>query len=656
MSQTPAPEWFSAGELAELGLPGLPSTKRGMQLQIDREGWEARTCDVRGALARKRKARGGGVEYHVSLLPEAARAKLMIAAHGRVQAERPDRESAWLRWELLPAGVKAQAHHRLEILGQVEALIRHGMGKTAAIDEVVRQTVREARLQGEAESLCASTVHGWFALVAGVPPEDRCAYLAPAYQGRQATRDCPPDAWDLYKGDYLRQSKPPHAGCYRRLARKAAEMGWQIPSAKTLQRRLDAEIPLPVQTYLRHGAEALTHAFPHLERDRASIFPMQILNLDGHTWDVKVVWPDGTISRPLSLAVQDIASGKILAIRHDMTLNHHLVRLALGDTFRDHGLCDTLLMDNGRENTAAAISGGHKRLRCAKTPEEEPAGLLKTLGIKAIFATPYWGQAKPIERAFRNFAHDIAKGPEFEGAYTGHNPVSKPDNYDTRAVPYAEFAHIVARELAFYNDQAGRRGAGMNGKSFNQVFAERSAGRPVRRLTPEQLRLCMLASKPVSMDPRTHEVKVEGHRYWSEALANTKAQRVIVRFDPEQMGLPAYVYSLDGRLLAEADRIGVGSFDKLSDGRGQNAARRERDRGVKLVAKAERKLAAQDVAAQYASPAPPEEPVAPSNVVAPPFGVPRTPAQLGGGRRPVPTFEEFDDDYDRGVAAILGGG
>ena len=64
MSVGGAQEWFSAGELAELGLPGLPSTKRGMQLQIDREGWENRECDTRGPLARKRKARGGGVEYH----------------------------------------------------------------------------------------------------------------------------------------------------------------------------------------------------------------------------------------------------------------------------------------------------------------------------------------------------------------------------------------------------------------------------------------------------------------------------------------------------------------------------------------------------------------------------------------------------------------
>lgn len=653
MTKPGAQEWFSAGELAKLNLPGLPSTTRGVLDRAAAEGWGQRECDVNGPLARKRKARGGGVEYHVSLLPEAARAKLMLATQGRVQAERADRETTWLRWERLPEGVKAQARHRLEIVGQVEALIRAGMGKTTAVAHVVGQVVREARLQGEPVTLCASTVHGWFALIAGVPPEDRCAYLAPAYGGRTAKAEIPDEAWDLYKGLYLTQSKLPHSACYRRVERKAAEMGWSIPIGKTFSRRLDQEVPPSAQTLFRYGPEALSHAFPHLSRDRSSVAPMQILNLDGHTWDVRVAWPDGTISRPLSLAVQDIASGKILAIRHDMTLNHHLVRLALGDTFRDHGLCETLLMDNGRENTAAAISGGQKRLRCAKTPEEEPSGLLKTLGIKAIFATPYWGQAKPIERAFRNFAHDIAKGPEFVGAYTGHNTTSKPENYGGRAVPYAEFAHIVARELAFYNDQAGRRGAGMNGRSFNQVFEAGAAERPARRLTPEQLRLCMLASRPVRMHPLTGEVTVEGHRYWSPALGDVKRQRVTVRFDPEQMDLPAYVYSLDGRLLAAADRVGMGSFDNLSHGRGQRKALRDWTRAEKLKADALRRLTPRDTAAQLQTTAEPEVAAEAPKVVRPNFTAPRTAEQLGKAAQ---GQSDFDANWERGLSRVLGGG
>jgi putative transposase len=644
-------EWFSAAELADLGgVGGLPATKPGVLKLVRREGWLGRCDETRGALSRKRHGRGGGVEFHVSLLPETAQVQLLAACEPKM---RPDRDSMWARWDRLPGGLKAEAQQRLEIIERVEAYQKHGMGKAAAIEAVVSQAAREARAAGRPAPFQVSTLYGWLKHIDGVAHHDRVAYLVPDYQGRTTTADCTPDAWEFYKGDYLRQSKPAHAACYRRLQRAALDNGWTIPSAKTLQRRLEAEAPPAVQTYLRHGESALDHAFPYLQRSRAGVAPMQILNLDGHTWDVMVRWPNGTISRPHALAVQDIASSKILAIRHDLTLSHHLVRLALGDTFREFGLPEVVMADNGRENTAQAIAGGQHRLRWGKTPEEEPDGLLKILGVRLLPVTPYWGQAKPIERAFRDFAHDLAKGPEFEGAYTGHNTVSKPENHGSRAIPFEEFEHIVRREIAFYNAQLGRRGIGKNGRSFDQVFAEGIGRRPAPRLTAEQLRLCLLASKPVSMDPQSGAVAVEGHRYWSPELGAVKRQKVIVRFDPERMELPAYVYSTTGRLLAEAPRMMAGTFDSASDGREHRKALRDYRRGQKLSADAVRRLSPQDVAARLAgAPAPAAMP-ADEKVVALNFAAPRSPEELGA---PATDPTDFNAKWLAGVARLGGGG
>jgi hypothetical protein len=350
------------------------------------------------------------------------------------------------------------------------------------------------------------------------------------------------------------------------------------------------------------------------------------------------------------VAVQDIASGLITGIRHDLSLTSHLVRLALCDTFRDYGLCNELFVDNGRENAAQAISGGQRRLRWGKTPEQEPDGLLKSLGVKVSAVAPFWGQAKPIERAFRNFAHDIAKGPWFEGAYTGHNPVSKPENRGSRAIPLAEFAEIVRREIAHYNDKRGRRGLGMNGRSFAEVFAEGIARRPPRRLTAEQLRMCLLESRPVMMD-RDRAVSVEGHRYWSPELGAFKRQKVIVRFDPEAMDQPAYVYSTDSRFLAEAMRIRAGSFDRRSDGAEHRKAMRDFTRGQKLQAAALRRLQPQDVAAHLQGPATPSVPLPDDpKVVALNFTAPRKPEQLGEAD------PDFNASWERGVASLLGRG
>jgi transposase InsO family protein len=61
--------WLSAAEIAELALPGLPATKRNINVHADANGWNAHP-----EFARPRAGRGGGYEYHIHILPPDARA------------------------------------------------------------------------------------------------------------------------------------------------------------------------------------------------------------------------------------------------------------------------------------------------------------------------------------------------------------------------------------------------------------------------------------------------------------------------------------------------------------------------------------------------------------------------------------------------------
>ncbi|PZU43314.1 MAG: hypothetical protein DI568_17435 [Sphingomonas sp.] len=70
-------EWFSAQEIASLGLPGLSAAKRKVNERAEAEGWALRNCALGNPLARQRAGRGGGVEYHASVLPTAARLELV---------------------------------------------------------------------------------------------------------------------------------------------------------------------------------------------------------------------------------------------------------------------------------------------------------------------------------------------------------------------------------------------------------------------------------------------------------------------------------------------------------------------------------------------------------------------------------------------------
>lgn len=79
-AQDIARRWFSLRELAALGLNGMPTTREGMRLLAEREGWNA--PGLEGFVWRRRLRQGGGVEYSVRALPIEAQVALMVRNGG----------------------------------------------------------------------------------------------------------------------------------------------------------------------------------------------------------------------------------------------------------------------------------------------------------------------------------------------------------------------------------------------------------------------------------------------------------------------------------------------------------------------------------------------------------------------------------------------
>lgn len=79
-------EWWTAEELGAFSASSLPTSKRGINKLAAREGWTTATSPSGEPLARKRQGKGGGWEYHVSLLPLAARADLRFIKFWRPSA------------------------------------------------------------------------------------------------------------------------------------------------------------------------------------------------------------------------------------------------------------------------------------------------------------------------------------------------------------------------------------------------------------------------------------------------------------------------------------------------------------------------------------------------------------------------------------------
>lgn len=606
--------WYGAAELA--GLPGLPGTERRVRSKADAEGWRHRP----------RLGRGGGREYAFSSLPPQTQAALAlresrpaVQEHPEVQKDaataRVEVESAWARYERAPDRLKDVAKQRLRALQAVDALHASGLPLMQARAQVAAQMQREGVKGGSVQSLCR-----WAADVAGVDRAYWLALLLPAYTGRTATAEIETAAWDIFKADYLRLEAPSAASCYRRLERIAAQNpDWApLPALRTFIRRIEREIARPVLLLARQGEDALMRAFPAQERDRGVFCALEAVNADGHVWDVGVTFPDGTTGRPVIVGFQDLYSGKIVGWRLGQTESADLVRLAFADMVTTYGIPSAVWLDNGRAFASKYLTGGTPNRYRFKVREEDPAGIITALGVQVHWVTPYHGQAKPIERAWRDFCDGIAKHPAFAGAWLGNSVANKPENYGSRTVPWAEFERVVGEEIAAHNARVGRRSKVCAGRSFDQVFAESYATATVRKATAEQLRTLLLAAEAVTANSTDGSVRLAGNRYWCEALAHHAGSKLVLRFDPMQLHTSVHAYQLDGTYIGEAACVASVGFADTQASREHARAKKLWRRGAKQQLEAERRMDAAAVAAQL--PAAPPAALPSAGVVAPVFG------------------------------------
>ncbi|GBQ25046.1 transposase [Gluconacetobacter sacchari DSM 12717] len=645
--------WLSAAELAALRLPRMPATKQGIQARAASENWMS--PEREGQTWRRRKGQGGGFEFTPYVLPMEAQAELASQLHRKRQeeqaeAERADaamgerhREDLWRRFDALPDTLKEKARRAHRIIEAVELMERSGTVKTIALMHVARQ-----------ESVGVTTIHNWYRDIRGIDRCDWLAALAPHYAGAAKRAECSPEAWAALKADYLRLSQPRFTDCYRRLADKAKGSGWSIPSEKTLKRRMD-QFPPQLITVCRKGEEALKRMFPAQVRDRSSFHAMEAVNADGHKFDVFVAWPEGgkvKILRPILVAFQDLRSGMILAWRLDISENKEAVRLAFGDMVERWGIPKMCFLDNGRNFASKWLTGGVENRYRFKVREDEPTGIMPQLGVEVHWTWPYSGQSKPIERAFRDFSQSIAKHPAFEGAYTGNNPMAKPENYGSKAVPLDEFIKVVAEGIDEHNNRAGRRSRVCGGTlSFAQAFAESYVHAPIKKATAEQRRLWLMAAESINVGRTDGSIMLEGNRFWADFLLPLRGQSVVVRFDPQALQEDLHVYRLDGTYLGAAQCLEPAGFADKSAAQADNRRRAEWMKAAKRMKAAELDMSLGQLQALYAPSATPDEPedVIEAKVVRPIFS--KSPVVVGNTALAHAAFaDEDEDDLERAMA------
>ncbi len=595
-------EFFSVAEILAAGSSALPSDKGGLSRLVDERGWrnDEAHAHLRPGVGRE----GGTWEYHLSLFPSEVRARLIA---GEIASDTPQSriEAAsqvlWSRFENLPDRLKDEARTRLARVEQANTLSA-AMSRQAAVALVATEA-----------KISTSTLWGWLRLVAERPARDHLPALAPRYSGRSKTADCDPRAWDFLVADYLRPEQPSFDACHRRMSEAATANGWSpLPSKKTLSRKLERQIPRTARVIARKGMQAAKAIYPHQTRDKSTLTALEAVNADGHRFDVFVKWADGEIGRPMMTAFQDVHSGMLLAHRIDRSENWTAVRLCIADMIGRYGIPDHAIFDNGRHFASKWLTGGTTTRFRFKVRDEDPRGILPMLGVQVHFTTPYHGQAKPIERAFRDLCEDIAKHPANAGAYTGNRPDAKPENYASKAIPIETFRALVVQEIERHNQRPGRRSAMARGRSLAETFnaSLEAPTTAVRRASEAQRRMLLLAAEGVMASKRTGEVQLGENRYWSEPMADLAGKRVVVRFDPQDLTLPVAIYTLDGRYVCDAECIAQTGFLDMDAAREHGRTKRAWLKGQRDMLDAERRMSIGDVAALLPTPDPIKTPEA----------------------------------------------
>ena len=524
------------------------------------------------------------------------------------------------------------------------------MGRHVAVQAVAR-----------ASGVGVRTVWSWFALIEGVRVDDRLPYLAPRHMAaaeRPRSKDCDPDFFAVIKGDFLRPEAPPFTDCYRRALRIAEKRGWDTLPERTMRRRLDATVSVPMQILARKGIDAVKRMYPVQTRDKTAMVVLEAVNADFHKFDVFVRWPApkgeaATIIRPQMVAFQDIFSGRILAWRLDVTPNSTAVMLCAGDMIETWGIPAHVLLDNGREFAAKAITGGASTRYRFKVKEDDIPGLFTGLGCTIHWATPYSGQSKPIERAFRDMCSSIAKDPRFAGAYTGNRPDAKPENYGSKAIDLETFLAVLGEGIEEHNTRQGRRSEVAWGRSCAEVFDESYAVAPIKKATEAQRRLWLLGAENIRADKHTGAVWFQGNEFWTDWMHQVAGQRVVIRFDPAAFWDGIHVYSADGAYLGQAPvRRKVGFFD-ADEARVHSRARNDWLRAERARLDALHRYTAVQIGEVLDAITPVERAKPESKVVKPVFGRPDVARPDAGRFASVPAVPASPDVVEAQAAIVV---
>jgi len=548
------------------GLAGLPKDRTALTAWLTRHGIATHQVDNRSTLT-------------LSDLPDAVRLAYVsreIETAGLIGGTYD--EAAHTAFTEMPPKMRAEAERKAEIarlLVSADALLSW-LQKVALVQE-------RFGVVGTSQPSLMRILRA----VKGVDPINFAPALLCGYRIDGAPRTAISDAaWSFFMTT-IRDAGPrfPIKQAWRDARDLKAKMGWDWPSFPTINRRWN-DLTEDQRLNARHGHEATVKALamPAM-RDKTSIAPLEWVSLDGRTKDFWAHSGDGKARRYTFLALVDSATNFILDWEIAESENARSTVRLIKRTCETYGTFDRLYTDNGSAFAGHIVAGGavHRFRNSRKKVEGvKPLGICHHLDIRIHFALPGNGQAKTAERAFASLSQVIDERPEFNGAHAGNKPGAAP-SASVKPIHLDQVKDVLHREVHRHNNEIGRRGQGMNGRSYRQAFEAGYALRVRRQPTARQIYLAALIYTPVKVD-RWGRVQVDNWTYGQPETQqdlrpyHKTGQAILLGRDPDDFSAPALAWNEDNILICEGimsvKRGEHDSVDRVRDStRNRKAAR-----------------------------------------------------------------------------------
>ena len=427
---------------------------------------------------------------------------------------------------------------------------------------------------------------------------------------KKGTSCVPDEIKDIFLYVYLDERALPIKKCEEAtrmiLREERPELLPHMPSYDTFY-RMAKSFSKPVATLAREGEKAYNDRYGiFVDRFYDDMASNDYWIADGHTIDVITLSEDGLEQRhrmTLSAFI-DARSGVYVGwvVTENPSSDSTLAALRKA-IMRCGAIPKYIYVDNGREYLNIDFGGTGHRTKKKKVKIQLPTPILTRLGIQMTNAIPRNGQAKIIEREFRNFTF-LSR---LFDTYCGSNVVAKPEKLKHKLkaglIPTdGELIQVVNDMIDGYFNQQPYNGKVVadKGKTKLQVYHEHLPP-VVRRAPAEDLNLLMMRStRTQTVGKNGVYLTICGERLYyfnDELIINFTGKKVFLRYDPENLD-EVRIYDEEEKFIMTAP---LRTDMQLSYGAGKEEIRdamhekRRMKRKIKDVADAQREL----VVSQY---------------------------------------------------------